>query len=89
MKKIFGILAFVFCSHAFASDCTPLVKNDEACVIKVFIPALHCKNNGEEIQIPTNTLEIKKQGVAAKFDYSGMQLIFRNDDIQAHSTRRL
>jgi len=37
MKKIFGVLAFAFCSHAFA-DCTPLVKTTTHAQSKVFSP---------------------------------------------------
>jgi len=49
-----------FCSHAFA-DCTPLVKNDDTCAIKVFSPIVHCKNNGDFVEIPINTLDIPKK----------------------------
>jgi hypothetical protein len=58
MKKILGILALAFSINAFA-DCTPLVKHDDTCAIKVFMPMLHCKNTGEQIQIPVTTMDIK------------------------------
>ena len=58
MKKILGILSMAFSINAFATDCTPLVKGDDTCAIKVFIPMLHCKNNGDSLEIPVNTLDI-------------------------------
>lgn len=59
MKKILVILSIAFSSNAaFADTCTPKVKNDDTCVIKVFEPIIHCKNNGDQIVIPVRTLEI-------------------------------